>query len=382
MNIHTCETEQLVRTANKEGYLMIESLYVEKFRPFGSLDLTNLKRVNIIVGKNASGKTSLLEAIKVGLDAMPGTLPWLNSMRGMAFALLANLTADQFKELYIDWFHEFNTDSSIVIRIGDSSKKSASLSIYFDPKRATTTQPGLGFRPDASLAVPTTIIPLVFDRSDFQGQKNIFVATINPQGQFVAEPPTGRPMGMSSGFFSNSYYGVPQENAAWLSRLRVEKRGDEVIEAIHRHFPFIRDVTSEITAQGVGTVYADIPHLSRKIPLSLVSGGMSRLFTLILAIVTFGKGVVLIDEVENGIFHDQYQMLWKTVADLAEHNNTQVFVATHSGDCLRAAQATIKERPSEFSFLRVVRKNGNSTVEMFTGEQLESALEKDGEVRD
>lgn len=358
---------------------MIKSLHIERLRPFDSLELTDLKRVNILVGTNASGKTSLLEAIKVGLDAVPGTLPWLNGMRGMNFTVAPTLTADQFRELFIDWFHEFDSAKPISIRFSDSSNQKASLKIYFDPQRAATSQPSVGFRAEPSLSIPTTIIPLVFDRTDFQGQKTSLLATINPQGQFTMEP--GRPMGISSGFFSNNYFGFGQENAAWLSRLRVEKRGDEVIGAIQRHFSFIRDVTSEITGQGMATVFVDVPHLPRKIPLSLVSGGISRLFTLILAVVTFGAGVVLIDEVENGIFHDQYHLLWKTLTDLAEHNNTQLFVATHSGDCLRAAHQMIAEREAEFSLLRIVRKNGVATVKQFSGKELESALDKDGEVR-
>ena len=53
-------------------YLMIDKLSIENFRCFKSVQLWDLKRVNIIVGENASGKTVLLEAIKVGLDGLPG----------------------------------------------------------------------------------------------------------------------------------------------------------------------------------------------------------------------------------------------------------------------------------------------------------------------
>lgn len=360
---------------------MIDSLSLEKFRSFDSLHLSGLRRVNVIVGKNASGKTALLEAIKLGLDGVPGVLPWLNSMRGMQFIVAPGLTADQFKDMFADWFYEFNTDVPIVIRIIESTGKGASLRVYFDPANASTTQPTVGFHTEpASLSIPTTIIPLAFERSDFQGQREVLLANLGPQGQFNMQ--AARPMGISSGFFSNAAFGIPQENATWLSRLRIEKRSEEVIEAVQRHFQFVRDITAEITAQGQGAVYADLPHLLRKIPLSIVSGGISRLFTVMLAIVTFKDGVVLVDELENGIFHDQYQLLWKSIDDLAEHNNTQLFVSTHSGDCLKAAEATIRNKPADFTLLRVLRKNGKSVVEAFRGEDLEAVLKKNGEVRD
>ena len=363
-----------------DGYIMIEALHVKNFRSFKSLDLSSLRRINIIVGDNASGKTALLEAIKLGLDAAPGTMPWLNSMRSINFIVAPNLTAEQFKEQFIDFFHDFNSEEPISVQIEDSAKRTASVRVFFDPQKATTAQPAIGFQTAPSLGVPTTIIPLIFERSDFQGQKSALLATINQQGQFFMEP--GRPMGIVSGFFSNAYFGVPHENATWLSKLSVEKRSGEVIESLQRHFRFIRGVTSETTVQGQGTVYVDLPHLPRKIPLSLVSGGISRLFTLMLAIVTFRGGVVLIDEVENGIFHSQYSLVWKTLIDLAEHHNTQLFISTHGHESLNDALPAVRENKDDFALLRVRRANGKSTVEFFSGAQLEAALEKDGEVRD
>jgi hypothetical protein len=42
---------------------MINELTLENFRGFRSLELKGLKRVNLIVGHNNSGKTSLLEGL-------------------------------------------------------------------------------------------------------------------------------------------------------------------------------------------------------------------------------------------------------------------------------------------------------------------------------
>ena len=42
---------------------MISELKIESFRGFTSLDLRGLKRVNLVVGENNAGKTSLLEGI-------------------------------------------------------------------------------------------------------------------------------------------------------------------------------------------------------------------------------------------------------------------------------------------------------------------------------
>ena len=370
--------------------LMISSLHVENFRCFNSLELSGLRRVNILVGRNASGKTALLEAIKMGLDGQPNVVPFVNQLRNIPFIMAGNPTPEQFQAQFMDFFHGFDIDGKILISTTDSDARTAVVRIYFDPTKAVTTeQPAIGFRQTPGFRVapvpaplpPVTIIPLAFERVDFQGQKSTLLATINQQGQPFLQP--GKSLGMVAGFIANLYYGGPGENAAWLSELSIQKRKSEVLDAVKRHYPFVLDLTSEAAMQGVpSTVYADLPYLSRRIPLSLVSGGISRLITMILAIVSYKNGVVLIDEIENGLFHDQYPALWKTVLDLATHSNTQVFVSTHSKECLTAAVQAIAADPSSFALLRARREEGHSAVEVFGGEATEAALQKNGEVRD
>jgi AAA15 family ATPase/GTPase len=44
---------------------MLRSLKIENFRCFPSFELKQLGRVNLLVGKNNSGKTSILEGINL-----------------------------------------------------------------------------------------------------------------------------------------------------------------------------------------------------------------------------------------------------------------------------------------------------------------------------
>ena len=44
---------------------MLEQLKIENFRCFKYFELNHLGRVNLLVGENNSGKTSILEAIKM-----------------------------------------------------------------------------------------------------------------------------------------------------------------------------------------------------------------------------------------------------------------------------------------------------------------------------
>jgi len=61
---------------------MIKSLRAENFRCFKEIEISELQRVNVVVGKNATGKTALLEAIRLALGGTPNVLWGMNPARG------------------------------------------------------------------------------------------------------------------------------------------------------------------------------------------------------------------------------------------------------------------------------------------------------------
>ncbi len=47
---------------------MIENIKLENFRGFKEIELTDLRRISLISGKNNSGKSSVLEGVFLFLD--------------------------------------------------------------------------------------------------------------------------------------------------------------------------------------------------------------------------------------------------------------------------------------------------------------------------
>ena len=66
-------------------FQMFKTLELNNFKCFRSLKLDGLKRVNVIAGANATGKSSLLEAIVCGARATPDALIMTNTARGIVF---------------------------------------------------------------------------------------------------------------------------------------------------------------------------------------------------------------------------------------------------------------------------------------------------------
>ncbi len=367
---------------------MIESLHIENFRCFKSLELHGLKRVNVVVGANASGKTVLLEGIKLGLGAGPAVWGFLNQLRGFQPILIPNPVPDLFRSYFVDLFHNFDDQNPITISTVDSNNRSSNVRIYFDPKHAVTTQQAqavpspVGFQPStpetAGGPAVSTIIPLAFDRRGFGGDTSKLYATVQ-NGQILLQP--GPELGVTSAYFSSAYSTNPAENATWWSKLSVEKRSERVLSIIQSHFRFVRDLSSENFLPGVTAVYVDIAALDRKLPATYVSWGFNRLLTFILAIAMVRKGVIMIDEVENGIYHDRYVGVWETLFDLAKQQDTQLFVSTHSIECLKAALPTVNKHEQDFTLLRTDRINGTCGVTPIAGNMFESALQHGFDVR-
>jgi len=83
--------------------------------------------------------------------------------------------------------------------------------------------------------------------------------------------------------------------------------------------------------------------LRELVPLHVMGEGMTRIARLILAISSAPDGIVLVDEIENGLHHSVLAKVWQSVSTAAEEFNTQVFASTHSFECLEAAQNALNK---------------------------------------
>jgi hypothetical protein len=359
------------------GYYMIKSLQVKNFRCFKELELHELRRINVVVGKNATGKTALLEAVRLALSGTPTALWVMNQVRSWPLYYPQPPTRDQFESMWNPYFFAFNSSSPISMEFHDSQGHAATLKIYYEPKRAVTTVPKQ--REDQPPAPSVAISPLAFERTDLSGQSSTLYASVNPQGGYVLDP--GTEVGPSSEFITSTLLVNPSQAAAWFSYLSLQKREKEIVDAVKEEFEPALESLSVLSLGQLPSVYASIKYLKEKLPLSLLSGGINKFVVVLAAVLMRGSGVVLIDEVENGFFYKTLEPMWKYLLKLAGDNDTQIFVSTHSQECVRALVPAMQGHEDEFTLLRAERTNGSSTVTLLEGKFLEAAIEQGVEVR-
>ena len=80
-----------------------------------------------------------------------------------------------------------------------------------------------------------------------------------------------------------------------------------------------------------------VQHRDSPEPLSLQSfgEGILRLFEILLSLVNARDGILLIDELENGLHYKIHPRVWDLIFRLSQKLNVQVFATTHSWDCIR-----------------------------------------------
>jgi predicted ATPase len=142
----------------------------------------------------------------------------------------------------------------------------------------------------------------------------------------------------------------------------------------------VRDLRVSYTGT-TQTVVCDVG-LPRRVPIGYAGEGLVRLLKIILAMTWVEQGLVLVDEIENGVHYSVQEAFWRALAGAAREFDCQVIATTHSYEILRAAHAGLQSLfEPDFRYIRLERKGAETKAVTFTYENLGTALEAMWEVR-
>ncbi len=167
------------------------------------------------------------------------------------------------------------------------------------------------------------------------------------------------------------------EYARQLADLIWKKEDGPVLSALKIIEPRLVSVTDNSIA-GDPIIVGDIGK-PKLVPLSVMGKGMNQVVGLILKLVAAKGGVALIDEVENGIHHSVQSDVWAAVDEAARQSDTQVFAATHSLECVRAAHKAINA--DRLRLHRLQKKDGEIHCVTYSPEEIQSVFDFNFEVR-
>ena len=175
---------------------------------------------------------------------------------------------------------------------------------------------------------------------------------------------------------------VAQETVQNFSKLVIAGKKDRLKDDLKVILPLVQDV--EVVA-----VDGDSPYIlatltgDERLPLQALGGGLVRLFHILIAMREAAGGMILLDEIENGLHYSVLPEVWTRIRDLAAELDVQVFATTHSLECLDAAIAAFEDNPDDLAVHSLRRRDDDKRIvaASFRGEALQGAREINLEIR-
>ncbi|MFD0837107.1 ATP/GTP-binding protein [Mariniflexile aquimaris] len=369
--------------------MKFKKLSINNFRGVKKLEIDGLKNVNIILGKNNSSKTSILEAIFLLVGSLnPEILLRINQFRKLSFneqddfrLVFNNLKFDE--NIIIEGNQDADTHKILEIRPTSQNKN-------FTQNKKTINAEDLKELDFDSHPDDLSINQLTFlskYKEKHSKEKTVESKLLFRNGQFNSEIGNIRTALSERAVFLTQSLDMSVNLEKELEDLIVSKQIDLVIEALNIVDENIKDITFGRNR----LIYIDVG-MTRMIPINLMGDGVRRMLVVILSIYNAKGGIVVIDEIENGIYFSTLNKLWRSILVTANKCNTQVFITTHNYETIKSLKECLSNLDSSFDDTNLFKENikvftirklndGNHKSYPFNYSELENAINEDLELR-
>ena len=370
--------------------MLMDSFEVENFRSLKHLKLEKLARVNLLVGKNNSGKTSVLEAINtlsaiefgnwaIRFDRDIG--PEKADLRYF-FYNFDDRERINLKASYANPDAPFQDDNPtwrVEIFTREISRHRNTEAVGKERKLLRQSAADSVF---ATLYISPNSTPFTFSIAIDSQEKEMIVEPLNAAAKdFLkdgAEFPAYLRTIVQTVATHDRLGGLNSE----LEEMKLAKREGEVVTALQLIDPRITSL--DIVG---GEIYLDLGSQFRMLmPVNLMGDGVQRLLLIATLMAQRSGGIVLIDEIDNGLHYSALRILWRGILQAARDYDVQVFATTHSAEALRHLTWVLdddcKDYRDDVAAYTLIRAD-DDTVRSYRHDygQLEYALEHGIEVR-
>lgn len=305
------------------------------YRGFESYSMTGLAQVNLLVGRNNSGKTSLLEGLRIlATGGDPEVLAEVARDRGETITTSAELPA-LIDPSHFFFGHALTTESSFRIESEGEFGTVAVRVIDIEPKSASSevvrSGPAIQIKRSSSQGDAVHLMSLT--RS---GGVDVASGTTSGPRRLL---PTRRPSSSRARFVGTQSWETWTIAQAW-DEVTVSGKEDEVTQALQILEPGVRSVrmlggviAAGHSASRAGFVVG-LEGRERRIPIGSMGDGVRRLLVLAAAVACAKGGALFIDEVDTGLHYSVLHNVWRVLIERAIASDVQIFATTHSWDCI------------------------------------------------
>jgi hypothetical protein len=394
---------------------MLSTFEIEGFRTFSHLNLGRLGQVNLLVGRNGVGKSTLLEALQIyGAGGHPEVLlqllldrdevlPWITARNGAAEPRL------RFESL----FHSYGSPSREtqvqngpprIIRLRAEGGDPSGVRIQVERFHRVLSD-GEPRRVEFKLLpaeAPTSEVDIPALTAYLGDTRRFFLRLDEGDRSRLRRTRPEQPM-PGPAFISATKTDFTTIGRQWDS-IALHDSEERVTECLRLLAPVERITSIEHPARRYGRderiFLARMSGVPGPVSLKSLGDGMLHMFQIALALESAtgeqraqpplfpdlqeppAPRFLLIDEVENGIHYKLLPKVWEFIFGAARLRGIQVFATTHSWDCLEAFQVAASRNPDvDGMAIRLERdKEGNRAV-LFDQKELEIVTRDNIEMR-
>ena len=328
------------------------------YRGIDGLSLSNLGHANLIIGANGAGKTALIEAMWLFTGRHDPGLLWNQNVQRSTLPVTNPISAlsDDMLELNGRDGRERRTWKAVYRPVSQ---------VHVDP---------------AHEKVPIPLAGHIDTWIDGTPVKEMESRPTPNGGVLVGSAEPGKTHCTIEG--TRGQLEIPDEYLQRYSDLVREGRKEDLTRAVGLILPKIKGL--EILTDGSGKSYVSASTSNGdQLPLQALGGGVLRLFRLYLSFPAARDGMVLVDEIENGIHHSVLHDLWARIRTWIQEWRVQFVATTHSAECIEGAIEAFADAPEDLAIHKLYSdgESGKVKAATFTGESLEGAGNMDIEMR-
>ncbi|MDY0090580.1 MAG: AAA family ATPase [Flavobacteriaceae bacterium] len=323
------------------------SAMIHQYRKLNKLQINNLTKVNIFVGGNNIGKTSILETFYLASQ--------LNNLN--AFLELEKFRGkfnDDINPLWID--KNFNKPIEI-----ESIFNGVSNVIYLNSEETGDDIDKAGY-------VTTISAEANLENTSYASELHLFS---NKDAQFKFS----KMMMLCPATFTSPY----RYNSSLLKKAHAfaveEKYFDEIIEFIREYLdPSIEKIELvNINKESRFMVTSSL--LENAVDITKYGEGLQRIFEITLLMVYSRNGIICIDEIDSAIHKSLLIKFTGFVQRLADKYNVQVFLTTHSKECIDAFVENDYPDDELTAFALELDNSGKLECNFLSGNKLKQLVE-------
>ncbi len=314
--------------------IILKNLHVDCYRGISQLELEDFNHVNILVGDNNAGKTSVMEMI-CALQAPLSISVWNEIARKKSDFYRGTMFYSAYKNIF-----PIDQDKKISFE-GELEKYGAtSVCMTAEEYKTTISERELnrlnGFMRTGNqnvedVFVDTNVLELNINAGDEEVEFEIYDFQKKPPRKPISE--NGKLRVMTKTVFIEPRDGLENDFSYMNKAILDSEFHDQLIEILKEFDPAISGILA-VEEMGNTVYYVRTSDHTNAVPISVYGDGLKKALIFFATLASNKDGIVLIDEVETSIHTSAMKNVFSTLISWARRLDIQLFVSSHSKEVI------------------------------------------------